>query len=151
MTIAERLSSLGLILPDPPPRGGEYVPAVQVGQLLFVSGHGPYRDGEYIRGKVGADVSLEAARDAARVTMLNVLATVHATLGGLERVERAVKVLGMVNSDPEFEKHSQVIDAGSELLVEVFGDRGRHARSAVGLAALPSGICVEIEVIFAVS
>ena len=152
MLVEDRLKSLGLTLPDPPPRGGEYVPAVQVGNLLFVSGHGPYLDGEYaFRGKVNSQVSLDDAREAARITMLNALANTKAVLGSLDRVQQVVKLLGMVNSDPHFGMQPQVIDGASELLVAVFGDKGRHARSAVGMGALPLDICVEIEMILEVS
>jgi enamine deaminase RidA (YjgF/YER057c/UK114 family) len=146
----ERLVQLGIILPESPPAVGAYLGAVETGKLLFVSGHGPYLDGEYIfRGKVESVVSVEDARDAARLTMINALGSVRAALGTLDRVERVVKLLGMVNSDPEFGMQPKVFDAASELLAEVFGDEGRHARSAVGLGALPMGISVEIEMILA--
>ena len=150
MTADERLAELGVTLPQPPPAVGAYLGAVEVGNLLFVSGHGPYLDGEYIfKGKVDSEVTVEDAREAARLTMINALGTVRATLGSLDRVERVVKLLGMVNSDPRFGMQPKVIDAASELLADVFGDEGRHARSAVGLGALPMGISVEIEMILA--
>lgn len=150
MTPEERLIQLGLVLPEPPPAVGLYVPAVETGNLLFVSGHGPYRDGEFVfTGKVDSVVSVEDAREAARLTMINALGSARAVLGSLDRVDRVVKLLGMVNSDPDFHMQPQVIDAASELLAEVFGDSGRHARSAVGLGALPMGISVEIEMILA--
>jgi enamine deaminase RidA (YjgF/YER057c/UK114 family) len=150
VTPEERLRELGLTLPDPPPPVGRYVPAVEVDKLLFVSGHGPYRDGEFVfLGKVDSVVSVEDAREAARLTMINALGSARSVLGTLDRVERVVKLLGMVNSDPDFGMQPRVIDAASELLAEVFGDSGRHARSAVGLGALPGGISVEIEMILA--
>jgi enamine deaminase RidA (YjgF/YER057c/UK114 family) len=151
MTAEERLAELGISLPAPPPPVGAYVTAVEAGALLFVSGHGPYANGGYLhRGKVDSVVSLEDAREAARLTMINALGSVRAALGSLDRVERVVKVLGMVNSDEGFDSQPRVIDAASDLLVAVFGEAGRHARSAVGLASLPMGISVEIEMILAV-
>lgn len=150
VTPEERLAELGISLPEPPPPVGAYVTAVETGKLLFVSGHGPFVNGEYAyRGKVDSVVSLDDARAAARLTMINALGTVRAALGSLDRVDRVVKLLGMVNSDDHFEMQPKVIDAASDLLVSVLGDAGRHARSAVGLAALPMGISVEIEMILA--
>lgn len=150
--IDERLAELGLVLPPPPPLGGAYVRAVRAGDLLFLSGAGPFRDGAYEPlGTVDSEVPVEAARAAARVTILNALASAREELGSLDRVERVVRLLGMVNSDPAFVGQPHVIDAASELLVDIFGDRGRHARSAVGMASLPLGICVEIELTLAVS
>lgn len=152
MSIDDRLEALGLALPPPPPIGGEYVPSVRVGSLLFFSGAGPYRDDEYVyRGKVDSEIGVEIAREAARLTTLNALANARAALGTLDRVEQVVKVFGMVNSDPTFDKQPSVIDAASQLLVEIFGAKGRHARSAVGFSALPFQICVEIEMILEVS
>lgn len=152
MSVDSRLRELGISLPDPPPLGGQYVRAAQVGEILFVAGAGPYRDGEYrYCGKVDSEISLESAREAARLTVLNALASVRDALGTLDRVERVARLHGMVNSDPAFGMQPQVIDAASELLVEIFGEKGRHARSAVGHAALPLGICVEIELTLGVS
>ena len=151
MTPEERLEQLGLTLPKTPPAVGNYLPAVRQGDLLFVSGHGPYQDGHYIYlGKVDSAVPVETAQKAARLTMLNALGSVRAALGSLDRVAQVVKVLGMVNSDPGFGMQPKVIDGASDFLVEIFGEAGRHARSAVGLGALPMGICVEIEMIVAV-
>lgn len=152
MTPEERIAELGLTLPAPPPPVANYVGAVEVPGLLYVSGHGPYRDGEYLyRGKVDSEVTVESAREAAELTMINLLGTARNALGSLDRVTRVVKMLGMVNSDPRFAEQPKVIDGASDLLVEIFGDAGRHARSAVGLGALPMGICVEIELILAIS
>jgi enamine deaminase RidA (YjgF/YER057c/UK114 family) len=146
-----RLAEMGLTLPEPPPAIGTYLGAVEAGGLLFVSGHGPYLDGKYIfNGKVDSEVSVENAREAARLTMINALGTVRFHLGTLDRVVRVVKLLGMVNSDPHFELQPKVLDGASEVLGEVFGDGGTHARSAVGLCSLPMGICIEIEMILAV-
>jgi enamine deaminase RidA (YjgF/YER057c/UK114 family) len=131
-----------------------YVGAVRVGELLFVSGHGPYDHGsaEYVFiGKLGRDLDVETGQMAARLTMLNLLASVRAELGSLDRVERIVKLLCMVNSAPDFAEQPQVANGASDLLVEIFGEeRGRHARSAVGMGALPMGISVEIEAVIQV-
>jgi enamine deaminase RidA (YjgF/YER057c/UK114 family) len=151
MTTEERLEALGLTLPSTPPAVGNYVSAVLHSDLLYVSGHGPYRDGEYIyRGKVDSVVNVEDAQKAAALTILNALGSVRDVLGSLDRVDRIVKLFGMVNSDPDFGLQPKVIDGASNLLVEIFGEKGKHARSAVGLGALPMGISVEIEMIVAV-
>lgn len=118
---------------------------VVVDDIAHVGGHGPVNGREIVRGKVGADLDLEAARRAARMTGLSILATLEAELGDLDRIERIVKVFGMVNTAPGFDQTPAVIDGCSDLLLEVFGERGRHTRSAVGLAELPFGIAVEIE------
>ena len=145
----ERLAALGLTLPPPLKPAGNYVDAVRTGDLLFLAGHGPVRaDGTVVRGKVGSDLDLDAARDAARLVGLSLLATVRRELGTLDAVRRVVKVLGMVNCAPGFNQTPAVIDGCSNLLVEVFGEEiGRHARSAVGMAELPFDIPVEIEMI----
>jgi enamine deaminase RidA (YjgF/YER057c/UK114 family)/Fe-S cluster biogenesis protein NfuA len=132
-------------LPDPV---GNYVGAVTAGNLVFVSGHGPYRDGEleYI-GKVPSEVSFEDAVQAAQLVMLNCLADLKIEIGSLDRVKRIVKVLGMVNSDPDFDRQPKVINGASDLLTTIFGDKGRHARAAVGMGALPARISVEIEMV----
>ncbi len=151
MSADRRVEELGLVLPEPPPAVGNYVGAVEHNGFLYVSGHGPFRDGEYgYRGKVDSVVSVDSAREAAELTMMNALGTVRAALGTLDRVTRVVKLLGMVNSDPHFAAQPKVIDAASDLLVKVFGENGRHARSAVGLGALPMEISVEIEMVLAI-
>ena len=142
-----RIAALGIVLPEPFPPVGSYLSCQQSGDLLFLGGHGPI-DGEgMIIGKVGTDLTLEQGREAARRTALSILATMRAELGSLDRVEQIVKVLGMVNVGGAFNQMPAVIDGCSDLLVEVFGERGRHTRSAVGLAALPFDIAVEIELI----
>jgi enamine deaminase RidA (YjgF/YER057c/UK114 family) len=152
MPAEQRLAELGIVLPVPPPPVGTYVGAVEHGGYLYVSGHGPYRDGEYLyRGKVDSEISVERAREAAELTIINALGSARKSLGSLDRVTQVIKLLGMVNSDREFGAQPRVIDAASDLLVKVFGNAGRHARSAVGLGALPMGICVEIEMILAVT
>jgi enamine deaminase RidA (YjgF/YER057c/UK114 family) len=146
--VEERLRELGLELPPAPRPAANYVGAVRAGSLVFVSGHGPTRDGQFVyRGKLGSEVDVEAGREAARLTILNCLATLKAEVGDLDRVTRIVKLLGMVSSSPDFVEQPLVIDGASDLLTQVFGERGRHARSAVGMAALPFDISVEIEMI----
>ncbi len=143
----ERLAELGLSLPGVVPPLAAYVPAVQSGQQVFVSGQLPMVDGELVAvGKVGADVSAEQARDLARICGLNALAAVDA-LVGLDRIVRIVKVTGFVASAPGFTGQPTVINGASELFGEVFGDAGRHARSAVGVAELPRNAPVEVEII----
>ncbi|HXU25224.1 MAG TPA: RidA family protein [Tepidiformaceae bacterium] len=148
MTIAERLAELGLALPTTPTPMANYVPAVRSGNLVFVSGHGPRSDdGSFVAGKLGRDLSREEGYAAARLTMLNCLASLSAAAGGLDNVRRIVKVFGMVNCTEDFGEQPQVINGGSDLLVQIFGERGRHARSAVGMESLPNSIAVEIELI----
>ena len=143
--IAERLRELGIVLPAPFPPGGNYASCVVDGGMVYVSGHGPIDGETMVRGKVGGDLSVEQGREAARMTALSILATLRAELGDLDRIARIVRVLGMVNVAPGFDRTPVVIDGCSDLLVDVFGEAGRHARSAVGLAELPFGIAVEVE------
>ena len=143
--IADRLAALGIVLPPPMPPAGNYVGCVVDGDLVHVGGHGPVDGTTMVTGKVGRDLSLEEAQHAARMTGLSMLATLNAELGSLDRVERIIKVFGMVNVAPGFDRTPAVIDGCSDLLVQIFGDAGRHTRSAVGLAELPFGIAVEIE------
>lgn len=148
-SVEGKLAELGLKLPDKlPPPAGNYVGAVTAGNLVFVSGHGPYREGvQAYEGKVDSEVPFEDAREAAQLVMLNCLASLKAEIGSLDRVKRVVKLLGMVNSDPGFDRQPKVINGASDLLTTIFGERGRHARSAVGMGALPMRIPVEIEII----
>jgi len=146
--VEAKLEALGLTLPSPPPPVGNYVRAVTAGNLVFLSGHGPSRDGGLaFQGKVGAERTLEEGYQAAQLVMLNCLASLKQEIGDLDRVERIVKLLGMVNCTEDFGQHPQVINGASDLLVELYGERGRHARSAVGMQSLPSQITVEIEMI----
>ena len=146
--IEERISNLGITLPEPVAPAANYVRHQQTGNLLYISGTGP--GSEHPTGKVDSEVSVEEAYLAARAVGLQILATAQQALGSLDRVVRTVKVLGMVNSDPAFGQHPKVINGCSDVLVEVLGDAGRHTRSAVGFAALPNAICVEIEATFEV-
>ena len=147
-----RLKELNITLPSPPTPMANYVTSVRVGNLLFLSGHGPMRtEGKpSARGKVGKDLTVEQGAQAAREVGLNLLATTRAALGSLDKVKRVVKVLGMVNSADGFGDQPKVINGFSDLMVEVFGDAGKHARSAVGMAGLPVSIPVEIEMILEV-
>lgn len=135
------------MLPRVFPPAGNYVGCVVDGDTIYVGGHGPTDGSTVVTGKVGTDVSLAEATRAARLTGLSILATLEAELGNLDRIERIVKVFGMVNCAPGFSQTPAVIDGCSDLLVEVFGEAGRHTRSAVGLAELPFDIAVEIELI----
>ncbi|MEJ2058808.1 MAG: RidA family protein [Desulfofustis sp.] len=147
----KRLEQLGLSLPQLPSPVGNFKPYVRHGNLLFLSGHGPlFDDGSFATGKVGIDVDLEHAYKHARLTGMVLLACIRSALGSLDRIERIVKVLGMVNAAPNFTDHPKVINGCSDLFIEVLGESGRHARSAVGMASLPGGITVEIEAIVAV-
>jgi enamine deaminase RidA (YjgF/YER057c/UK114 family) len=145
-----RFASLNLELPPAPRPAGIYKPIVLAGHLAYISGHGPLRaDGTLITGRVGADLDVEQGKAAARQVGLAILATVRAQLGTLDRVGRVIKVLGMVNSTPDFEQHPAVINGCSELFADVFGtDHGIGARSAVGMGSLPGNIAVEIEAVF---
>ena len=149
-----RLKELGITLPTPPKPVAKYKPAVQVGNMLYVSGHGPAKLGEQnpLLGKLGTKLTLEQGKESARLVGINILATVRATLGSLDKVKRLVKTLGMVNAVPDYFDHPQVINGFSELMAQVFGDdAGVGARSAVGMGSLPMEIPVEIECIFEVA
>jgi enamine deaminase RidA (YjgF/YER057c/UK114 family) len=151
MSAEEKLQELGLELPPAPSPGGVYKPVVVAGNMAYVSGHGPVMpDGSMLTGRVGEDVDLEAGQRAARQVGLAILATLREQLGGLGRVRRLIKSLGMVNCTADFGQHPQVINGYSELMGEVFGDSGIGARSAVGMGSLPGNITVEVEAIFEV-
>lgn len=145
-----RLLELGIRLPPPEQQQSVIVPGVRVGNLLFMSGHGPRaEDGRYITGKVGGDLTLEQGVAAARAAAATMLAAMRPLLGdNLDQVARVVKVLGMVNAVPDFTQQPRVINGFSEMLIEVFGDNGRGARSAVGVGSLPGNWAVEVEAIF---
>jgi enamine deaminase RidA (YjgF/YER057c/UK114 family) len=146
-----RLAELKLTLPPPPRPVATYVTAVRIHDLLYVSGHGPLKpDGTLHTGKLGADLDISAGQAAAKQTGLAILSTVKDQLGSLDKVVRLVKVLGMVNCTPEFTEQPKVINGFSDLMVEIFGEPGKAARSAVGMVALPGNIAVEIEAIFQV-
>ena len=152
MQVEQQLKELGITLPPVTAPVANYVNAVRTGNLLFLAGKGPSEaDGTTHTGKVGRDVTVAEAYRHARLTGLNLIAVMQAELGDLDRVLRIVKVLGMVNGVPEFADQPKVINGCSDLFVEVFGDRGKHARSAIGMGSLPNNITVEIECIVEVS
>jgi enamine deaminase RidA (YjgF/YER057c/UK114 family) len=151
MQIEAKLTQMGLRLPDPPQPVAAYLPAVQVGELLFISGTTCYKDGKFLfTGRVGAELTLEQGTMAARQTALNLLSVAKAELGTLDRVERIVKVNGYVNSTPDFNRQPEVINGASDLLEQVFGEPGKHARTSIGVNVLPGNIPVEIEMVLQV-
>lgn len=147
--IEERLTELGIDLgEEPTPPVANYVRAVRSGNLIYLSGHGPDKpDGGQVIGKVGKDISLEEGKEGARLTGISLLTSLKAEIGDLDNVKRIVKVFGMVNATSDFTEHPQVINGFSDLMVEVFGEKGKHARSAIGMGSLPGNIPVEIEMI----
>ena len=151
MNIENKLGEMGLALPAKPPAAGNYVSAVRTGNLLFVSGHGPAltEDGKvrYLRGKVGRELTIEQGYEAARLVALHILRAIKEAVGDLDQVNRFVKVLGFVNCAEGFQDQPKVINGASDLFVALYGDAGRHARSAIGMYELPYGIAVEIEAI----
>lgn len=147
-----KLAQLGIELSTPSSPVANYVNAVRTGNLIFLSGKGPLQqNGENLTGKVGDDLTIEQGYEAAKVTAINQLSVLKAELGNLNKVKRIVKVLGMVNAAPDFTDHPKVINGYSDTMVEVFGERGKHARAAVGMGSLPGNIAVEIEMIVEVS
>jgi enamine deaminase RidA (YjgF/YER057c/UK114 family) len=150
-TPEQRLEALGLTLPPVPTPVANYVPYRFNGNVLYLSGQGPKRpDGSFRVGRLGRDISVEEAYQEARLTGLQLLAVAKAALGSLERIEAVLKLLGMVNAEPDFADHPKVINGCSDLLVDVLGEAGRHARSAVGMGSLPNRMAVEIEAILLV-
>lgn len=150
--IEETLSSLGITLPSPPAAAGSYVPVAISGNLAFVAGQIPMEAGRVkFVGKVGKDLPVEAGQQAARLCTINALAQLKAALGSLDRVQRIVKVTGFVNCPPDFTDQPKVINGSSDLLVQAFGEKGRHARVAVGVISLPLGSAVEVEFIVEIS
>ena len=146
--VEERIAELGLELRIPGVPVANYVNAVKAGDLVFMAGKGP-RSGEktFVTGKVGSDLTLDQGYEAARLAAIEQLSALKAEIGDLNRVVRIVKVLGMVNADPEFTDHSKVVNGFSDLMVEVFGERGKHARAAVGMSSLPLGFACEVEMV----
>ena len=147
MTIQDKLNALGITLPPVATPAAAYVPWVRSGTLVFLSGHLARKNGQPWPGQLGRDMTTAEGQLAARATAIDLLGTLHAAAGGLERVRRIVKVMSLVNSTPGYHEQHLVTNGCSELLLEVFGDAGRHARSAFGVAALPLGACVEIELV----
>jgi len=147
MTILEKISSLGLTLPAVPAPVAAYVNCVRSGNLLFISGGLPSDGDKRVIGKVPTDVSIEEAREGARIIILPRLAVIQDAIGSLDKVKQIVSLGGFVNSEPDFYGHPQVVNGASELLVEIFGERGKHSRTALGAAALPLNVAVEINLI----
>ena len=147
MSVYEKLKSLGITLPEVTPPAAVFSPFVRAGNLLFVSGHIARKDGKPWAGKLGDDLTTAQGRDAARSIAIELMATLQAATGDLNKIARVVKLLVLVNSTAQFTEQHLVANGASELLVEVFGDRGKHARSAFGVAQIPLGSCVEIELI----
>ena len=145
--ISARLKALGIDLPPPGPPAAAYVMAVSSGNMVFLSGHIARRDGKPWVGKLGQDMDTETGKAAARAIGIDLIATLQNHVGSLDKVKRIVKVMGLVNSTDQYTDQHLVINGCSELLFEVFGDAGKHARSAFGVAQIPSGACVEIELI----
>ena len=151
MEIEARLKELGLSLPDPPKPVGAYLTARQAGELLFLSGTTCYSsEGLLFKGRLGKDLTVSEGYAASRQTMLNLLSVAKAALGDLDRVQAVVKLNGYVNSDPDFDRQPEVINGASDLLEQVFGERGRHARTSIGVNVLPGNIPVEIEMVLQV-
>ena len=146
--IAKRLAECGIELPKPPAPVASYVPVVRAGNLLFVSGQVSIEGGKLVAGKLGRDLDVEAGHAAARACALNLIAQAQAALGDLDLIKRCVKLTGFVNATPDFTDHPKVINGASDLMVEVFGEAGKHARAAVGASSLPLGAAVEVEAIF---
>ena len=147
MSIYQKLTDLGITLPALTPPAAAYLPFVQTGNLVFLSGHLARRDGKVWTGQFGNTISVEEGKAAARATAIELMGTLHAAVGDLNRVKRIVKLMSLVNSSGSFTEHHLVTNGASELLGEVFGAKGAHARSAFGVAQLPLGACVEIEMI----
>ena len=145
--IEEKLKTLGVILPNPPTPAGSYVPAIKTGNLLFISGQIPMEDGKVIfTGKV-TNENIETAKKSAKMCAINLLAQMKRELGSLDKVTKIVRISGFVNSDPEFYQHPKIINAASDLFFEIFGDKGKHSRIAVGVACLPLNSMTEIDAI----
>jgi enamine deaminase RidA (YjgF/YER057c/UK114 family) len=152
MSVADRLQKLGLTIPPAPAPAANYVPYAQEGTLVFVAGQVPRgADGKLLYvGKVGQELTEQQGYEAARLCALNCIAQLQACLGSLERVKRVLQVRGFVNCTPEFTNHPQVINGASDLLVQVFGEKGKHARAALGAGSLPAGVAAEVEMVAAV-
>ena len=147
-----RIEELGLVIPELPPAAGSYVPAVQSGSLVFCSGQGPYRDGSFVHlGQVGGDLTLEQGYESARIAALNCLAEIRSVIGSLNRIRRIVQLRGFVNCTSDFFDQPKVINGASDLLLEIFGENGRHARCALGTSSLPLNTPVEVEMVVEVA
>ena len=147
MSVYDKLSQLGITLPPVAVPAAAYVPFMRTGNLVFLSGHIAKKDGKPWVGQLGAGIATEEGQQAARAVAIDLMGTLHAAVGDLNKITRIVKLMGLVNSTAEFTEHHLVINGASELLAQVFGDKGTHARAAFGVAQIPMGACVEIELI----
>ena len=148
MKIEHKIKELGLNLPEAPKPVAEYIPAKKSGNLVFTSGQGPIKDGKFVYvGKVGGEVSLKEGYEAAKICAINCLAAIKSVIGSLDNIDEIVKVKGYVNSTSDFYRQPEVVNGASELIVKIFGDKGKHARSALGTSVLPFNIPVEVEMI----
>lgn len=147
-----RIEELGIKIPEPPEPAGSYIPARRAGVLVFCSGQGPKKGEEFVHlGKVGSDLSVEEGYEAARVSALNCLAEIKSEIGSLNKIDKIVKVRGFVSSAPGFDRQPAVVNGASELLIEIFGENGKHARAALGTSELPGNIPIEVEMIVSIS
>ena len=147
-TPEERIAAMGLTIADAPAPKANYVNAVRTGNLMYLAGKGPSDpDGKWFTGKLGADISVDQGYEAAKIIAMTHIAVLKKELGDLNRVKRIVKVHGMINSTPEFTEHSKVMNGYSDMMVAIFGDKGKHARSSVGMCSLPYNIAVEVEIV----
>ena len=148
MKIENKMKEIGLILPEVPKPIAEYIPAKKIGNLVVTSGEGPIKDGKFIHvGKVGGEVNLEEGYESAKMCALNCLAAIKSIIGSLDEIDEIVKIKGYVNSTPDFYRQPEVINGASELVVKIFGEKGKHTRSALGTSVLPGNIPVELEMI----
>jgi len=151
MKIENKLKELGLSLPEVPKPVAEYIPAKKIGNLVFSSGQGPVKDGKFVYlGKVGGEISLIEGYDAAKICALNCLAAIKSVTGSLDNIEEIIKIKGYVNSSPDFYRQPEVVNGASELIVKIFGEKGKHTRSALGTSVLPGNIPVELEMIVSI-
>jgi len=148
MKIEHKIKELGLILPEAPKPVAEYIPAKKIGNLVFTSGQGPIKDGKFIYvGKIGGEVSLKEGYESAKICAINCLAAIKSVIGSLDKIDEIIKVKGYVNSTSDFYRQPEVVNGASELIVKIFGEKGKHARSALGTSVLPGNIPVELEMI----
>lgn len=146
--VEEKIKSMGITIPIPGKPVANYVNTVRTGNLVYTAGKGPNKgEGGYVQGKVGLDLTVEEGYEAARLAGIQLLGALKQELGDLNKIKRIVKVLGMVNASPEFTEHPEVVNGCSDLMVEIFGEKGKHARAAVGMGSLPRNIAVEIEMV----
>ena len=151
MKIEHKIKELGLILPEAPKPVAEYIPAKKIGNLVFTSGQGPIKNGKFVYvGKIGGEVSLKEGYEAAKICAINCLAAIKSVIGSLDNIDEIVKVKGYVNSTSDFYRQPEVVNGASELIVKIFGEKGKHARSALGTSVLPGNIPVELEVIVSI-